>query len=60
MAELGYQEGKNFTFDHMQISGTEAWEASYRRLTSRLPTSGLLRAQAIAFPGMGWWDRALM
>ncbi|MBI1774755.1 MAG: ABC transporter substrate-binding protein [Proteobacteria bacterium] len=35
MAELGYQEGRNFTFDFMQISGTEAWEASYREAVAR-------------------------
>jgi putative ABC transport system substrate-binding protein len=35
MAELGYLEGKNFTFDHIQIPSTEAWESSYREAVAR-------------------------
>ena len=27
MAELGYREGENFTYDHVQIQNAEAWEA---------------------------------
>jgi putative tryptophan/tyrosine transport system substrate-binding protein len=35
MAELGYLEGKNFTYDHVQIPSTEAWEAGYREVVAR-------------------------
>jgi putative tryptophan/tyrosine transport system substrate-binding protein len=35
MAELGYVAGKNFTFDYIQIPGTEAWESSYREIVAR-------------------------
>ena len=35
MAEFGYLEGKNFTFDHVQIPSTEAWESSYREVVAR-------------------------
>src|SRR5258705_13728264 len=35
LAELGYVEGKNLAFDHIQIPGTDAWEASYRDLVAR-------------------------
>jgi putative ABC transport system substrate-binding protein len=37
MAELGYLEGKNFTYDHVQIPSTNAWEATYREVVSRKP-----------------------
>ena len=37
MAELGYQEGRNFTFDHVQIPSTnaEAWQAGFRDVVAR-------------------------
>jgi putative ABC transport system substrate-binding protein len=35
LAQLGYLEGRNFTFDHIQIPGTEAWESSYREAVAR-------------------------
>jgi ABC-type uncharacterized transport system substrate-binding protein len=35
MAELGYVEGKNLAFDHIQIPGADAWEASYLELVAR-------------------------
>src|SRR5262249_2791810 len=35
MAELGYQDGKNFIFDFVQVASVEAWEASYRELGTR-------------------------
>jgi putative ABC transport system substrate-binding protein len=37
MAELGYQEGNNFIFDHVQVSNTEAWEVVYREVIARKP-----------------------
>jgi putative ABC transport system substrate-binding protein len=37
MAELGYVEGRNFIFDHLQISGPEAWEQGYRAVVGRKP-----------------------
>ena len=37
LAELGYSEGRNFTYDHVQIPGTEAWEATYREVVARKP-----------------------
>jgi ABC-type uncharacterized transport system substrate-binding protein len=37
MSELGYVEGKNFNYDHVQISGTDAWEAGYRQVVERNP-----------------------
>jgi putative tryptophan/tyrosine transport system substrate-binding protein len=32
MAELGYQEGRNFTFEYIQAPSIEGYEASYREL----------------------------
>jgi putative ABC transport system substrate-binding protein len=37
MAALGYVEGKNFTYDHVQIPNTQAWEANYRDVVARQP-----------------------
>lgn len=37
MADLGYREGENLVFDHVQIQGPEAWEAGYREVISRNP-----------------------
>jgi putative ABC transport system substrate-binding protein len=37
MAELGYREGENFTYDHVQIPNAQAWEASYREVIARKP-----------------------
>jgi putative ABC transport system substrate-binding protein len=35
MAELGYQDGRNFTFDYIQAPNIEAYETSYRELAAR-------------------------
>jgi putative tryptophan/tyrosine transport system substrate-binding protein len=35
MAELGYQEGRNFTFDYMQTPNVEGYEKDYRELAAR-------------------------
>jgi putative ABC transport system substrate-binding protein len=35
MAERGYQEGKNYTFDHVYISRIEEFASSYQQLVSR-------------------------
>jgi putative ABC transport system substrate-binding protein len=35
MAELGYQEGRNFTFEYLQSTGIEGYEAAYRELALR-------------------------
>jgi putative tryptophan/tyrosine transport system substrate-binding protein len=35
MAELGYQEGRNFTFDYIQASNIEDYEKNYRELAAR-------------------------
>lgn len=35
MAELGYQEGKNFAFEFAQAPSLEGYEAAYRQLASR-------------------------
>jgi putative ABC transport system substrate-binding protein len=35
MAELGYQEGRNFTFDYIQTPNLEGYEANYRELAAR-------------------------
>ncbi|MBL6616258.1 MAG: ABC transporter substrate-binding protein [Reyranella sp.] len=37
MAELGYREGDNLTYDHVQIPNPQAWEASYREVIARKP-----------------------
>ena len=36
MAELGYQEGRNFTFDYIQTPNVEGYERNYRELAARL------------------------
>jgi putative ABC transport system substrate-binding protein len=35
MAELGYQEGRNFTFDYIQTPNIEGYERNYRELAAR-------------------------
>ena len=35
MAELGYQEGRNFTFDYIQTPDIEGYERNYRELAAR-------------------------
>jgi putative ABC transport system substrate-binding protein len=35
MAELGHEEGKNFTFDLLQVLDTEEYEAGYREVVAR-------------------------
>jgi putative ABC transport system substrate-binding protein len=35
MAELGYQEGRNFAFEYVQISNIDGYETSYRELAAR-------------------------
>jgi putative ABC transport system substrate-binding protein len=35
MAELGYQPGRNFTFEYIQASGIEGYEVTYRELAGR-------------------------
>jgi putative ABC transport system substrate-binding protein len=37
MAELGYREGENFTYDHAQIQNAEGWEAGYRSIVVQKP-----------------------
>ena len=37
MAELGYQEGKTFTFDLVSATNAEEFETGYRTLTAREP-----------------------
>src|SRR5262249_13860332 len=35
MAELGYQEGRNFTFDYIQTPNVEGYDKNYRELAAR-------------------------
>ena len=35
MAELGYQQGRNFTFEYIQSPGIEGYELTYRELVAR-------------------------
>jgi putative tryptophan/tyrosine transport system substrate-binding protein len=35
MAELGYQEGRNFVFENIQVPSIEGYEQSYRNLVAR-------------------------
>jgi putative ABC transport system substrate-binding protein len=35
LAELGYQEGRNFTFDYIQTPDVEGYERNYRKLAAR-------------------------
>jgi putative tryptophan/tyrosine transport system substrate-binding protein len=37
MGELGYQEGRNFTFDYIQTPNVEGYEKSYQELAARKP-----------------------
>ena len=37
MAELGYQEGRNFTFDYIQILNVDGYDKSYQELAARKP-----------------------
>ena len=35
MAELGYQEGRNFVFEYLQAPNVDSYETSYRELAAR-------------------------
>ena len=35
MAELGYQEGRNFAFEYVQAPGIDGYEVTYRELAAR-------------------------
>jgi putative ABC transport system substrate-binding protein len=35
MAELGYEEGKNFVFDYVQVPNVDGYESGYREVVSR-------------------------
>jgi ABC-type uncharacterized transport system substrate-binding protein len=37
MGELGYQEGRNFSFDFLQVASADEYEALYRKLAARAP-----------------------
>jgi len=37
MAELGYQEGRNFTFDYIQTPNVDSYDKSYQELAARKP-----------------------
>src|SRR5262245_44180414 len=37
MGELGYQEGKNFFFDFLQITNPDEFEVGYQKLAARAP-----------------------
>src|SRR5258705_11793212 len=37
MGELGYQEGKNFSFDFLQATSADEYEALYRKLVANAP-----------------------
>ena len=58
MAELGYQEGRNFTFDYIQTADVEGYESNYRELAARkvdvflaVGTERALRAALLAADG---------
>ena len=37
MADLGYREGRNFTFDYVQVQDAAMWDAAYREVVARKP-----------------------
>ena len=37
MGELGYQEGKNFSFDFLQAASADEYEVLYRKLAAQSP-----------------------
>src|SRR5215831_10162170 len=37
MAELGYQEGRNFTFDYIETPNVDGYDKSYQELAARKP-----------------------
>jgi len=41
MGELGYQEGKNFSFDFLQAASADEYEVLYRKLVANAPTASL-------------------
>src|SRR5882757_5479428 len=52
MGELGYQEGRNFSFDFLQAASADEYEDLYRKLASRFilaigPEIGLKSALAV-------------
>src|SRR5262249_36177847 len=58
MAELGYQEGRNFTFDYIQTPDVEGYERKYHELATRkvdvflaVGTEHALRAALLAAEG---------
>jgi hypothetical protein len=41
MGELGYQEGRNFTFDYIQTPNVDGYDKSYQELARASPTCSL-------------------
>src|SRR6266480_3563729 len=37
MSELGYQEGRNFSFDFLQAASADEYEILYQKLATRVP-----------------------
>ena len=37
MADLGYREGRNFTFDYVQVPDASAWDGAYREVVAGKP-----------------------
>ena len=37
MAELGYEDGRNFVYDHVQIPNVDVWESLCREMVARKP-----------------------
>src|ERR1700730_11768215 len=49
MGELGYQEGKNLSFDFLQAATADEYEILYRKLAARLPDVILAIGTEIGF-----------
>jgi hypothetical protein len=48
MTELGYQEGRNFTFDYIQTPDVDGYDKSYQELAARKPERRARYSCAIA------------
>ena len=62
MAELGYEEGRNFTFEYIQAANVDDYEKNYRELAARKVDVFLAvgNEPASCSPlGRGWWSDRL-
>jgi hypothetical protein len=60
MSELGYQEGRNFSFDFLQTASADEHEVLYGKLAARVPDVILTIGPEIALRSASWQLRPFL